>query len=51
MPVGPAELKESGIRVPERLVPDGGGDLDAVVRDGIHVASWWRPGFPSDVGS
>lgn len=41
-------------RPPVRLVPDGGGDLDAVVRDGIHVASSWRPGsgtavFPADL--
>jgi 2-phospho-L-lactate/phosphoenolpyruvate guanylyltransferase len=41
-------------RLTVRLVPDGGGDLDAVVRDGIHVASSWRPGsgtavFPADL--
>lgn len=41
-------------RLPVRLVPDDGGGLDAVVRDGIRVASSWRPGsgvavFPADL--
>jgi 2-phospho-L-lactate guanylyltransferase len=41
-------------RLPVRLVPDDGGGLDAVVRDGTRVASSWRPGsgvavFPADL--
>lgn len=41
-------------RLPVRLVPDDDGGLDAVVRDGIRVASSWRPGtgvavFPADL--